>query len=344
MIGCNRKEGKELMTTNTTKTEDLYTYLDETAKYLEENWTVTYLEGLAEAGENLFRGEICQTIPSEQEEFLKGKLERIQGEDFSAEEVRKSFQLAVLKGMKGAVQPHHSMTPDAVCLFISYLVNKVLGAKKEEISLLDLAVGSGNLVSALLNQVTKTMRTSGFEVDETLLKLAYVSANLQKHELQLFHKDSIEPIVFPEADLIVTDLPVGYYPKDEVANTYELQAAEGHSFIHHLMIEQGIKQTKTGGYLFFVVPNFLFESDQAKTLHDFVKKEANILGLLQLPKSMFQSQQAGKSIFMLQKKGEGVIAPQQALLAELPSFTKKEALADMIKQINKWFESELGIL
>jgi len=47
---------------------------------------------------------------------------------------------------------------------------------------------------------------------------------------------------------------------------------------------------------------------------------------------------------MLQKKGEGAILPKQALLAELPSFTKKEALADMMQQMNKWFETELHIL
>jgi len=330
--------------TTSTKTEDLFTYLDGTAQFLEENWSVTYLEGIAEAGENLFREELVQTLQPEQAKVLTEKLDLIKKQEFTAEEIRKSFQLVVLKGMKEAIQPHHSMTPDAVCLFISYLVNKVYGKKKEQLSLLDLAAGSGNLVSALLNQSTFPLQAYGFEVDETLLKLAYVSANLQKHELQLFHQDSVEQIALPEVDLVVTDLPIGYYPKDETARTYELKATEGHSFIHHLMIEQAIQKTKAGGFLFFVVPNFLFESGQAKELHDFIKKEANILGLLQLPKSMFKSEQAGKSIFMLQKKGEGAILPKQALLAELPSFTKKEALADMMQQMNKWFETELHIL
>ncbi|GAE34143.1 class I SAM-dependent methyltransferase [Halalkalibacter akibai] len=332
------------MKVETTKTEVLYTYLDETATFLEEHWTVTYLEGIAEAGENLFTGEICQTVLEKEQLWLQERLEKIKAVEFTQEEVRKAFQLAVLKGMKGVVQPHHSMTPDAVCLFISYLVNKVIGKNKQDVSLLDMAVGSGNLLSALANQTTCPLQAYGFEVDETLLKLAFVSANLQKHEIQLFHKDSVEPLALPEVDLVVTDLPVGYYPKDDVAQSYTLKSEEGHSFIHHLMIEQAIAKTKAGGYLFFVVPNFLFESEQAKQLHDFIKKEANILGLLQLPKTMFQSQQAGKSIFMLQKKGDKVIVPKQALLAELPSFKNKEALADMIKQINKWFEKELRIL
>ncbi|MDT8859390.1 class I SAM-dependent methyltransferase [Alkalihalobacillus sp. MEB130] len=326
-----------------TKVEILYTYLDEVANYLEGIVDVTYLEGLAEAGENLFKEEVCQHVTTEQKMWLQDKLFTIKDESISNEDIRKAFQLAVLKGMKGAVQPHHSMTPDAVCLFLSYLVNKVIAKNEQPILLLDLAAGSGNLVNALLNQSTAPITASAFEVDETLLKLAYVSANLQKHELQLFHQDSVEPIVFEDVDLVVTDLPVGYYPKDEIAQAYQLKAPKGHSFIHHLMIEQAISKTKAGGFLFFLVPNFLFESEQAKQLHEYVKGEANILGLLQLPNSMFQSEQFGKSIFMLQKKGEKTRQPKQALLAELPSFTKKEALADMVKQINKWFEEELRI-
>lgn len=323
--------------------ETLYTYLDETALFLEKNWTVTYLEGLAEAGENLFRQEVCQPIEDEKKRILLEKLANVSEINYEGEEIRKAFQLSVLKGMKGAVQPHHSMTPDAVCLFLSYLVNKVLGKREEPASLLDLAAGSGNLVNALSNQATVPLHARGFEVDETLLKLAFVSANLQKHELELFHQDSIEPLAFSEVDLVVTDLPVGFYPKDDVSATYQLKAEEGHSYLHHLMIEQAIEKTKAGGFLFFVVPNFLFESNQAKQLHQFVKDHANILGLLQLPKSMFQSESFGKSIFMMQKKGEGIRQPKQALLAELPSFSKKEALADMIRQMNTWFEQELGI-
>ncbi len=323
--------------------EELYTYLDDVALYLETNGEVTYLEGLAEAGENLFRGVVCQSVNPEQKEWLLDKLSSMDLESVTKEDVRKAYQLAVLKGMKGAVQPHHSMTPDAVCLFLSYLVNKVLNKSEEPAVLLDLAAGSGNLVNTILNQSNKSLSAGAFEVDETLLKLAFVSANLQKHELQLFHQDSIEPIAFQEVDLVVTDLPVGYYPKDQIAQDYVLKAEEGHSFIHHLMIEQAINKTKAGGFLFFLVPNFLFQSEQAKQLHEYVKGKANILGLLQLPKSMFQSEQFGKSIFMLQKKGEQTRQPKQALLAELPSFNKKDSLADMMKQINKWFQEELRI-
>ncbi|MCK0471321.1 class I SAM-dependent methyltransferase [Halalkalibacter sp. AB-rgal2] len=323
--------------------EQLYDYFDKCALYLEKNGLNTYLEGLAEAGENLFQHQIVQQISDDDQAILKRLLNNVAELEYEREDVRKALQLAVLKGMKGAVQPHHSMTPEAVSLFVHYLFQKLLG-EKQQATVLDLAVGSGNLLYTLLNQSKVSLGAQAFEVDETLLKLAYIGANLQHHEVNLYHQDSVERLSTPKVDLVVTDLPVGYYPKDDVASQYELKAGEGHSYIHHLMIEQGLNQVKDGGFLLFLVPNFLFESEQSKALHEYLKKHAHILSLLQLPQSMFSSEQFGKSIFVIQKKGNGTKSPSQALLAELPSFSKKEALADMIQRINKWFADELGIL
>ena len=58
-----------------------------------------------------------------------------------------------------------------------------------------------------------------------------------------------------------------------------------------------------GGYLFFIIPNGLFESEQSKKLHEFFKETVVIQGIIQLPESMFKNKQAAKSILILQKKG-----------------------------------------
>ncbi|WP_413379076.1 class I SAM-dependent methyltransferase [Alkalihalobacillus sp. 1P02AB] len=322
--------------------ESLFQYFDRSAELVSEEKELLYLDSLALIADQLFKGEMIETKNDIEKKKLQTIFEQIDLDKLDKEVVRKTFQLTVLKGMKGAVQPHHSLTPDAVSLFMSYLINKVSVDLKKDFLITDLALGTGNLLSAVLNQSPKPAKAIGFEADETLLNLAFVSANLQQNEVELFHQDSIQPLPNLKTDVVVTDLPVGYYPNDEVANEYELKAPEGHSFIHHLMIEQAIKQTRDGGYLFFLVPNFLFNSEQSEKLHKFLKEKSIILGLLQLPKSMFKSEQQAKSILMLQKKGEGVTQVQQALLAELPSFSKAEALADMIKQIDRWFKQQLG--
>lgn len=319
--------------------ETLFIALDESTKLLKDKLDLTYLDALAEAGENIFQKEIMQQVDEETIEKLTKLMEPIDIDELPKESIRKAFQLAVLKGMKEASQAHHELTPDAVSIFISFLVNKLV--RKDSFTLLDPAVGTGNLVSAIQNQTEKKMICHGFEVDESLIKLAYVNANLQKNEIELFHEDSLKPMFLSPVDVVVSDLPVGYYPNEEVAKNYELN--EEKPFVHHLMIEQSLKQMKDGGILIFLIPNFLFATESATKLQKFIKEHAIILGLLQLPLSMFKSEKMAKSIFILQKKGENVKTPRQALLAELPSFSRKEALADMIQRINQWMKDELNI-
>ncbi len=120
-------------------------------------------------------------------------------------------------------------------------------------TLFDPACGTANLLFAVLNQqevLKESIKLYGSEVDPTLIRLAYINANLQEKEVEFFHQDSLKPILLEPVDVVVSDLPVGYYPDDETAQGYELKAEQDHSYSHHLFIEQSIKYTKEGGYLF----------------------------------------------------------------------------------------------
>ena len=251
-------------------------------------------------------------------------------ENFTKEEIRKAYQLVILKGMKENVQPNHQMTPDTVGMLISYLVDKFM--QQPSFRLLDPAIGTGNLLTTVLNQLPKNVQSIGVEIDDLLLKLAYVNANLQEHPIEFFNQDSLEPLFIDPVDAVIADLPVGYYPNDVRALDYKLKANEGHSYAHHLFIEQSVRHTKPGGYLFFIIPNGLFESDQAGQLREFFKEEVIIQGVLQLPISMFNNKNAAKSILILQKKGEGIVAPKQALLVNLPNLTNALEMDNMLKQ------------
>jgi len=307
--------------------------LDESASMIAEKESTTYLDGLYFTAENIASMEI-QYGPREELEKLYAPLYKLKT---TPEEVRRAMQLALLKGMKGGVQAHHQMTPDAVALFMAYLVNQL--RLPDGYSVLDPAVGTANLLTALLNQTERKIGAAfGVEVDELLVKLAAANADLQQHEIELYHQDSLRPLLIDPVDLIVADLPVGYYPDDENAKNFQLGAQEGRPFAHFLFIEKGLNHAKPGGYLLFLVPNNLFESDRDKRLHKLIKDEAHILGFLQLPLSIFKNKEVAKSIMLLQKKGEGIQPPKQALLAELPSFQDPKRMASAIAHINRWFE------
>ncbi|EMA6342648.1 class I SAM-dependent methyltransferase [Bacillus cytotoxicus] len=319
--------------------ETLFSIFDSSTVILRKELDVTYLEALVETGDNLFEGAILQENLSESTmKRLNREYSKFNEETYKSEEIRKAFQLAILKGMKEGIQANHEMTPDAVGIFMGYLFHKFMKGQKE-ITVLDPAIGTGNLMTTIFNSAQDGVAMSGFgvEVDDLLIKLALVNANLQKQAIELFNQDGLASLYIDPVDAVVCDLPVGYYPNEAGSSEYKLKADEGMSYAHHLFIEQSVKHTKDGGYLFFLVPNFIFESEQAPKLHAFIKETCFIQGLLQLPVSMFKNEKNAKSIFVLQKKGEKIEIPKQALLVELPKFSNVKAMEDMMSQLNNWF-------
>ncbi|OIK16905.1 hypothetical protein BIV60_01885 [Bacillus sp. MUM 116] len=316
--------------------EELFTVFNQTALVIQEELECSFLEALAETGENLFQGSILQEELSELTvKRLEKHYEEIHLGKYSNEEIRKAYQLVILKGMQENVQPNHQMTPDTVGMLFGFLVQKFVSA--QSLRMLDLAVGTGNLLTTVLNHLQKDIISIGVDIDDLLIKLAYVNANLQKHPVELFNQDSLEPLFIDPVDVAIGDLPVGYYPNDVRAADYQLHEKEGHSYSHHLFIEQSVRHTKEGGYLFFLIPNTLFESEQAGELHEYFKENVIIQGLLQLPISMFKNKNTAKSILVLQKKGEGVQPPKQALLVNLPTLSNAAEMDKILLKMDKWF-------
>ena len=318
--------------------ETLFSIFDSSAVVLRKELDVTYLEALVETGDNLFEGAILQEELSESAiERLNREYSTFNEETYKGEEIRKAFQLAILKGMKEGVQANHEMTPDAVGMFMSYLFHKFMQGQNE-ITVLDPAIGTGNLMTTVFNSAKEGLTMSGFgvEVDEVLIKLALVNANLQKHAIEFFHQDGLAPLYIDPVDAVVSDLPVGYYPNEIGASEYKLKADEGMSYAHHLFIEQSVKHTKEGGYLFFLVPNFILKVTRHQNYMHLLKKHALFKGYYSF---LFPCLKRGKckSIFVLQKKGANVTMPKQALLVELPKFSNMKAMEDIMDQLNAWF-------
>jgi site-specific DNA-methyltransferase (adenine-specific) len=320
--------------------EKLFEVFDETAEILQEELKCSYLEALAETGDNLFHQDVMQQDLSElTEKRLKKIYAEVQLSACHNEDIRKAYQFAILKGLKGHVQQKHQMTPDAIGYFISYFLHKFINGQKE-ITILDPAAGTGNLLTTVLNRKPPeaAMQAYAVEIDDLLIRLAYVGANLLMHPIEFFNQDGLGNLFIDPVDAVICDLPIGYYPNDDRASSFALKREEGHSFAHHLFIEQGLTYTKPGGYLFFLIPNHLFETDESRKLHDFLKRTAYIQAVLQLPFSMFADSRAAKSIFIIQKKKPGIKPPKEVLLAALPKLSNKEAMDKMVIKMEKWFQ------
>lgn len=355
--------------------EDIFSILDQSSTYIAEQFQKTYLEALIDTGEQLFQQEIViAEATEEQASALHAMYQAFVVEKYTQEDVRRGFQLAVLKGMKEEqVIPGSGLTPDSVVMFMGYLVQKLWEAEQtrrkqqaqtslqnenieslssvdrseraeqeESMTICDPAIGVGNLLTGVLNYLNKPNRTIGTEVDPILVRLAYVNANLQQHEVELFHQDGLKPLFTEQCDVVVCDLPVGRYPNEKVARGFELYKEGEDMYTHHLFIEQALRNVKDGGYLFFIIPNSLFTEDGSERLRTFITEKAYIQALLQIPEHFFQKGSIHKSIFILQKKGKNISKPQQTLLAQLPSFGNQEKMVEMLKNINQWIQTEKG--
>lgn len=321
--------------------EILFEWIDKTTEIIQQHKDEPYLDSLAITLESLLEQGFFDETDSILTKSLEERLNEIDLSSYPSDAIRKAIQLAILKGMKGSTQQQHVMTPDTIALLVGYLAGKVSDTK-DKVRIFDPVSGTGNLLTTVMQHLRPDTVAYGSEIDPTLIKISVLNANLQKLSVDFFHQDSLRPFLLDPVDVVVADLPVGYYPDDVNANEYQLRADEGHSYSHHLFIEQGINYVKDGCYLIFIIPEFLFESDQAYKLRAFLHEHAHIVGLLHLPESTFKSKNNAKSILMLQKKGENTEAPKQPLLVKLPSLKNTKAMEDILDQMNSWFASYLN--
>lgn len=302
----------------TSNVEQIFTFIDRESTFMENQASATYLEGVVFALELWLEGKRLPEITSPKKE-----------------EIRKAIQLAILKGMTKSTQPNHQMTPDALGLLVSYLVN-IMNKDKETITILDPALGTGNLLYTVMNMLSIPGSAYGVEIDELLIQLAAQTGELLEQDIQLFRQDGLRPLFIDPVDVVISDLPVGYYPDEEVSKDYQLKATEEMSYAHHLFIEQSMRYVKEGGYLYFLVPASIFESKQASQLHKFIKEQGWIEAVLQLPDSLFKTKGQEKSLIILQKKSESLRAPKDVLLAKVPSMSNRESMVLFLEKINTW--------
>lgn len=330
------------------KIEQTFTSLKEAVALLQKELQVSYLDALIETGDNLLAKEVHveDGLPTAE---IKTRLEKLyanaQLAGLTTEQRRQVMQLLLLQAYKQEkIQANHQMTPDTIGFLVEYLLEKVL-PKKQGLALLDLTVGTGNLLTAILSKLNQNgwpkIQAYGVDNDDTLITLASMATQIEQISVDLFHQDALDSLLLPKVDVVVSDLPVGYYPLDERVTQFKTRAKKGHSYVHHLLIEQAVNQLKPAGFGIFVVPKGLFESPEAKGLLDYIQANAYLQGMLNLPQDLFASKRGQKAILLLQKHGSGAKQAKQILLGDFPSFKHKEQFQAFLGQIDYWERNSL---
>jgi len=323
--------------------ETLFQVLDQSVTILMQQLSVSYIDALIETGDNLLSQSVHveNGKPNQQQaDELQALYRTIELQQFDAETIRRAVQLALLKAIHNdRVDPNHQMTPDSIGLLTAYLIAKLVGAKSD-LSILDIAVGTGNLLTTVINQLQpdrqEVIHGYGVDNDDNQLAIAAMSMELQHSAVELFHQDALDPLVMPKTSVVIGDLPVGYYPLDERVQNFQTKATNGHSYVHHLMIEQAMSQLLPGGWGVFLVPTNIFQSQESQGLVQWMGSSAYLQGLLNLPKNLFLDEKSRKSIVVLQKRGANAKQAGKVLLGDFPSFENQGAFQAFTAQIDAW--------
>ncbi|EFK79238.1 hypothetical protein HMPREF9269_1579 [Ligilactobacillus salivarius ACS-116-V-Col5a] len=148
-------------------------------------------------------------------------------------------------------------------------------------------------------------------------------------------------MLIPKTDLVVGDLPVGYYPIDDKVSDYITKNNDGHSYAHYVLIEKSIRQLKEDGIGIFIVPRGIFEVKDSVKLLKYIQKVGYLQGLLNLPTELFNDKQSMKSILVVQKKGNKAKQAEEVLLGDFPSFKKQEEFKKFINEIVSWAKKNI---
>ncbi|ODJ58128.1 class I SAM-dependent methyltransferase [Brochothrix thermosphacta] len=322
--------------------EELFEQLDQAIEPLKKTEGITYLEAVYQTAENIFEHKVLQeNMNPELSQKLLEQYNNIQLEEVPAEVIRRAYQLVLLKGLReDEIQTNHQMTPDSIGFIMGYLVDKFT-ANTKDVTIFDPAVGTGNLLMTVHNQMKEreSISMTGVEVDDLLVSLSYAGANLQHTPMRLIHQDGLSNLLIDPVDAVVSDLPIGYYPNDEGAKSFELRQDEGHSFAHLLFVEQAFNYLKSGGHAVLLLPSNILAGEVGKQLNAYVQQNGSLEMVLQLPDSLFKQKEAVKSIVVFRKKSEEVQPAKDVLISQLPNLSDAKKMLAIIKKLEEWFKN-----
>ena len=266
----------------------------------------------------------------------------IQAADFDGmtpELKRQVLQLLLVATMReDGLQANYQVTPDAIGMWVGFVVEQFVTAG-EPVKVTDLTVGSGNLlatVAQVLGQQKNEMTASGVENDDTMLTIASGMAALLGLDWQLTLADAVADQPAVNQDVVIADLPVGYYPS-AVPTDFTTQADDGLTYVHHLLIEQAIKALRPGGLAALIVPANLFESEQAANILKYLQgSDVFFQALLQFPEKLFTNEKAAKAILVLQRAGRDAVQATPVMLARTPELTNVAENKNFVSEITAW--------
>ena len=229
---------------NFEKIEQAYALLLENVQEIQNELLTNFYDALVEQNGIYLDGNTEQATVKKNNETLKSL-------KLSKEEWRRAYQFLLMKAAQTEpLQANHQFTPDSIGFILTFLIDQLV--KKGHIDILEIGSGMGNLAETILNNTQKNVDYLGLELDDLLIDISASIADVMDAKVSFVQGDAVRPQVLKESDVIISDLPVGFYPDDSISARYEVASTQEHTYAHHLLMEQSLKYLKSGAMLFFL--------------------------------------------------------------------------------------------
>ena len=255
-------------------------------------------------------------------------------DNYDKETIRKVYQFLLLKALKELNNPSYDITPEVITMYISHLIECIYGDKK--VSITDLASGSGSLLINIAALVKGEKEITSVDVDSNYVRLQQNIFNLLETNVEIINQDALKPLNIKKQDIVISDVPFGYYADEDNSLNYKLCSTDGYSLNALLFIEQAANYLDENGVGILVIPKKVLELED--NFKKYLEEDINLNAVITLPDEMFKNVSQQKAIILITKKGQTRL-PNQVFLAQIPSFQNKASYAKFIEEFNDWLEN-----
>ncbi len=292
--------------------------LEKACLLLTKTLGLDFFDSLLRAGNDLLHETNEQGLDEKNLAKLKQYYRKLHKETFLNEEIRLAMELLIIKGFKHRFRYSLSlMTPDSICYLFAYIISRLASPNQ---TIIDMALGTGNLISAIANYLPFATNLIGIEKDPNLAHLAKLNIDLQGGIIDIHLNDCLDEF-YLQGDFVIGDL----------------DTKKEKEYFPYKVINRALEFLNSNGHFIFLIDNDFFNQDKSQEFKENFK--GTMLGIIVLPDSLFQNNIVGKSILIGSRKQFNKF---DMMALSLPEITEKEKLNEAIEQLDQWLKQVKG--
>lgn len=247
------------------------------------------------------------------------------------EELRKALLLLEIKAFKHKNLSFDNITPDAVGVIFTFLID-LKKLNKNNNNLLDITVGIGNLSFVISNYSKNSWNIIGIEENLDFCNYLESKANFLEKSFEIRCQDTLL-YNYHNVDVIVGDLPNYEYNNEFYhSELYDL----GVRNFQYLAIEKHLASGHDNTTQYYLVDNDFFTNPDSQKFKEVFSKYAYIKAIIILPTNFFKT--SPKMILVIEKNKENI--HKETNIFTFPNYQEKDKWNQTLIKIKEYMEEK----